>query len=189
MKKILALMLAVLMVFALAACGENQDPANNPNGPATADDFKPALQSFMDAYYGVDISKLQSTAPASVWAANEYLIEEAKWLAESNHQEMAYMAGENFTVTVKSASKTDVTGDELAAVKAAFTEQKNIAESDLKAVITVTASVEIAGDLGSETVDLNAQMVKIGDTWYVVEWYVYDEGSYVLFKVETMVGG
>lgn len=188
MKKLLALILAALMLFALAACGDNGE-GGGPNGPAAKDDYKPALQSFMEAYYGVDTNKLQSAAPASLWESNEYLMNDAKWLAESNHEEMAGLAGEDFTITVKDTSKTDVTGDELAAIKAAFVEQKNIAEGDLKGFICVSASVEIAGSLGSETISLDANMVKIGDSWYVAEWYVYDEGCYVVFKVETMVGG
>ena len=188
MKKIFALMLAVLMLVTLAACGDNGGAGGN-GGNGGSEKYAEALQSFMEAYYGVDTSKLQPSAPASIWEDNPYLINDASWLAESNHEEMAYLAGENFTVTVKNASKTDVTGDALESLKAAFAQQKGIDAGECKAFAVVSASVEIAGDLGSDTVSIEAKMAKIGDTWYVAEWYDYDGGYYVMFKVETMVGG
>lgn len=206
MKRLLALLLALVMILALAACGEDKkddgkddkdktsdnatkddgSKTTTPSTPAVDDSYLEALQLFMDGFYGIDTDNLALAAPESLWAENEYLMNDAVWLAESNYETMASLAGEDFTVTIKDSAKSAVSDADRAAVIAAFDEQKGITLEDLA---IVTATVDIAGSVGSDSVPLEANMVKIDGEWYVAEWYVYDEGCYVMFKVETMVGG
>lgn len=197
MKKILALLLAGLMLFALAACGEDAktddgDKGGNGGDKTTAstaatkedDSYVQALDDFMQGFYGLDVSKLDNAAPAGY--LDQMFLEEAKRVAEMNYEDMVYVVGSDFTVVVKGATKTELSADAKAAIIEAFAQY----EIEVEDVLTLNATIEFKTDSTTEEEPFDVKMAKVGGKWYVAEWMEY-EGAYYepSFKVMMMIGG
>ena len=194
MKKLLALTLAVLMVLGLVACGGNSNGGGNGNGSKGNTETE-ALQDFLEAQYGVDKSKIKAAAPDSFWsfyesrygASADRLIDEMMMAANAYNDSKAREIGA-FTISLKDITKADVSADELDALAAAAEQQKGVQKSDVKAAVVVTVTVEFVGESTiSETQQHN--VVQIGNTWYVAEWYISADDTSFDFGVEGLVGG
>ena len=76
----------------------------------------------------------------------------------------------------------------MAIVAACLKEQKGVPEGKFTAGCAVTAEVSLKGTAeGSQTIETAA--LQIDGQWYCAMIYVYDEGAYVGFEIEMMIGG
>ena len=194
MKKILALLLAVLMLFALAACGEDSksgdgDKGGNGGDKTTASkedtSYESALKDFMQGFFGFDTDKLNNSAPAIV--LDEGTLYEAKWAAENNnYEEMYYLIGGDFTMEVTKIVKGELSDSDKALVIAKYGEMSMNAQD----AVVLTVTVKFEGNGVTEEQNLDAQMVKIDGVWYVAEWQLYEGQCYsTSFKVLSMISG
>ena len=189
MKKILALLLAMVMIFALAACGgdDSNDGGNGGNGGGSQqgdDAYVQALSDFLQGYYGFDDAKLDAAAPAGF--LDEMFQEEVKRVADLNYEDKSYEVGGDFTISLKETTKNELSGDAKAALIAVFGNYGIAAED----VLALTANVEynVGGTAQAQTEEY--KMVKVGGKWYVAEWIEY-EGAYyeATYKVSMMISG
>ena len=196
MKKILALLLALIRVFALAACGEGgkddgKDKGGDKGGNQTTtapkgdEGYVAAVKDFMQGFFGFDTSKLDNSAPAIF--LDEGTLYEAKWAAENNnYEEMYYIIGGDFTMDVTKVVKGELSDGDKAKVIAKYAEMSLTAED----AVVVTVTLKFEGNGTTEEQDLEAQMVKIDGVWYVGEWMLYEgECYYTSFKVLSMISG
>ncbi len=76
----------------------------------------------------------------------------------------------------------------LAKIGASFNEQKGIAANRIKDVYTLKVKTVFTGAITGEE-EFEVQVVKIDNSWFCCTRYIYDEGNYVSFAIESFVSG
>ena len=236
MKKALALLLVLVMLLSLAACGsddakpttgdnnnvvgdtQNNDAGNNDantdqgnndagNNDATtdqgnndagnndaADDYTAAVAELVQVNWNGKADNLEAMAPEAFWSFYETtyqmprssLLDEVKYAVGAYKENYGYTYGEGYTVSHTIAEEKEITGDILTAITAAFAQQKGINKIDAAYDLMIT--VNFAGSTNGVE-DYPTGVAKIDGNWYFFQYNVWDEGAYVMFYPETMVGG
>lgn len=208
MKKIVALFLVLAMLFALAACGKNNESGetgstngNNQTGEtentgdntsASKTDYKSAVELFANAKYGLATDELVNLVPEAYWQFYELsgmprssLVNEAKYAVEQTFGYYSEAFGASFAIAVEINEATGLSASELADIAGLLAEQKGIQTSDVSAAYTIKATLTFTGT-STATEELETNAVMIGDNWYCVGWQMYDGGGYIFFELEDL---
>lgn len=184
MKKIIALLLVAVMVLPMAACG----------GAGGGSGYEAAIDLLVETQYQNGADKLEKLAPEMFWNFYETnygmprssMINEATWAVNANYESLTYSYGENFTAKGEIVSAENYSADDMDKIKSAFAEQKGITKDNLTDAKKVTVKIMINDTLNEQ---FEIGVVKIGNAWYCVQIYIWDEGCSVMFFIEGMVSG
>ena len=190
MKKLFALLLAIVMVFALGACGGE----SGGNGGAKGN-YKDAINLFLDVKYNNAEDKIEELAPETFWEFYETtynmpkksMIDEIKYVIEQTEIELKDHFGEDYNLTPTFSEATEVSKENLAKISAAFEEQKGIKAADIKGAYEVTVNASFNNSEAWE--EFKVGVIKIDGNWYCAAWDIYDEGTAVRFMLEEFIGG
>ena len=217
MKKLLALLLALVMILSLVACGTSTEndgdknssnpttnsttptgtnptgatnPTNSNNSAANDNGYETAVKLFAEVQHFGSSDKIESLAPAAYWSYQESksfkaeLLQSAKYAADAYYTNNKNQFGDDFTLNVAIANKTDYTASEVTAIANLLKTQYNIDAATVTAACKLTAQLTFAGtEPGTD--EMNFSVVKIGDTWYCVDYAV----SYISFAIEELAFG
>lgn len=191
MKKLFAILLALAMVFALTACGEDsKNPGSNNSSEAA---YKSAVEMYANARFHGNTSKIEEMAPTAFWSFSEemnktlreYMIEGFAWSITNTYESYQYAFGEAYTISAEMEEKAAISDADTARIKTALRDQKGIDETQIGDIKNVTLTVSFAGTTtATENMDITG--VKIGDTWYCIDCYLSEGYCYVLFGIEQM---
>ena len=187
MKKILAMLLSAVILLSFASC-------NGAGGSEAG--YKAAVDLLTETQYGGETDKLEKLAPEDFWEFYETsysmprksMLDEAAWAVESTNQNYKTVYGENYTASADITEANKADSELISKIGAAFGEQKGIAADRIKDAYTLKVKVTLSGTTSSEE-EIEVQVVKIDDSWFCCTWYIYDEGSYVSFAIESFVSG
>ena len=152
MKKLFAILLALVMVFALVACGEDsKNPGNNNNPSSTEAAYKSAVEMFANARFHGDTSKIEEMAPAAFWSYNEeynkypkeYMIESIEWSITNTYDGYQYAYGADYTISVTMEEKDAFADADIALIKEALQQQKGIEAGQIGDVKRVAVAVAL----------------------------------------------
>ena len=204
MKKVLAFLLVLVMMFCVVACCEGEETNNGGNGGNggntsqsggnnKGDDYKAAINLFMDVKYKGNEGAIESLAPEAYWAFYETgsgmtrgsMIDEIKYAVKESYESCKYAYGDDFTLTIDFTGETKVSANDLEKITAAFDEQKGIDKSKIGSAYTIDVKLTFSG---TETVEeqIQVSVIKVDKTWYCAEWMIWDEGTYATFLIESM---
>ncbi len=206
MKKFLALFLALMMIFTLAACGTGDDVQNgggsnnggsnnggsnnggSNNGGSSTSAYTSVVERMMEAQFCGNSTDAKKLAPDAFWTRmGEYFIEEITWGIGSMYEENQYLYGESFTISTTVTEKADFTSAEYDLVVASLTEHQGIAAASITAIKQVAVKVAITGTTSTQ-VDVEMAVAQIDGTWYCIQAQMYDGGCYANFYVENLGG-
>ena len=190
MKKIFVLLLTVLMVLSLAAC---RKPAED--NPQVQDTLEDAIDRLVKCTIMGDPENLEKMAPEAFWLHYEStgtprstLLNEAKSASQMGHQFFKNYLGENFTYETMIFVRENLNSDTLKTLGAWLAEQRGIPADLLTAATTVTVDVTLTGtEEIIQTIDTT--VFQIGGQWYCGAYFIGDQGAYVSFEIEGMIGG
>ena len=213
MKKFLALLLAVLMILSLAACGKDADDSGNNNAGnnnasnsagennqggennQVADTWEAAVERLAKCTAMGDTENLEKLAPEAFWLNYEKsglprssMLDEAAYASEASYAYFQGQLGEDLTYTLNIDSKEDVDAATLATIASCMEEQKGIAADQVTAACKVTATITVKGTAEIPQM-LETTAIQIDGQWYCAMVMIWDEGAYVVFEIEMMVGG
>lgn len=224
MKKLLALLLAIVMVLSLAACGGDEDKnnggnnegannqggnnegannqggnnegGNNQGGESQAQDtYQAAIERLVKCSLMGDLEGLEKLAPEDFWKFYEQtgmprksMIDEAAYSCGVMNEAVKEQYGDKVTYTINITAKEDFDAAMMATIAACLKEQKGIPEDKFTAGCQVTADVSLKGnDEGVQTIE--TAVLQIDGQWYCASAMIWDEGAYVAFEIEMMIGG
>ncbi len=158
-KKLLALLLAVVMVFALAACGGGsaKSVAEKAAKASTEGDAKTVVNMMHAKMVDAAVEEGGYDSKQDMIDEMQDMLDMAKGIAEE-------MYGEDYKVAAKATGEADLDEDELKEIQDNFKSELDLKVSDAK---DVTVELTIKGDGDEETSDeMTMTVVKIGGKWY-----------------------
>ena len=177
----------------------NNDAGNNDANTDTgnndaADDYTAAVAELVQVNWNGKADNLEAMAPEAFWSFYETtyqmprssLLDEVKYAVGAYKENYGYMYGNGYTVSHTIAEEKEITGDLLTAITAAFAEQKGSNKIDV--ADHLMSSVNFTGSTAGVE-DYPIAVAKIDGGWYFFQYDVWDEGAYIMFYPETMVGG
>ncbi len=157
MKKYLALLLALVMVFALAACGGGsaRSVAEKAAKASTEGDAKTVVNMMHAKMVDAAVEEGNYDSKQDMIDEMQSMLDMAKGIAEE-------MYGENYKVSAKATDEETLVEDELKEIQDNFKSELDLKVSDAK---DVTVELTIKGD-EEATDEMTMTVVKIGGKWY-----------------------
>ena len=205
MRKLLALLLAAVMLFSLAACGKEPDTDQkepNQTAPSSSVGTNDQSQALYEAVNQLvqctvmgDTANLEKLAPEAFWLFYENagtprstLLTGAKYAAEAGNQYFKGVLGESITSEFILLGKKDVDAADLAKIAASMAEQKGIPADQVTAACNLTLDVVVNGTAQIvQSMEITA--FQIDGNWYCGSYHTDNDRAYVSFEIEGMIGG
>lgn len=179
MKRIIASVLALVMCFALAACGKEKDSEKGS--------YKDAIENLIAVTYELKSAKIKDLAPKDVWdcllEAEDVTMDDVKEAFEDTYSKERYekQFGSNFKASYDILEKEKVDSDELDDFKDYVEEEFGISGSKVKSSYSLEVEFTLEGSEDSTSFEQECYAVQIGSDWYLLD----EDGD---FYVESLVG-
>ncbi len=170
MKKLLALVLSLVMIFSLVGCSDKKDEKEDKDSPATA------VKNYVDVMLKGNAKKLKSLAPAEFW---EYLEDEedltlddcTERFEEGYEMTQEYLKeefGDDYKISHKVNGKEELSEKKLAKIADGLNENYGISTKKVTKAYEMEVEVSIKGSDDDDEVELTLIVAKIGSKWYPV---------------------
>ena len=179
MKRIIASVLALVMCFALAACGKEKDSEKGS--------YKDAIENLIAVTYELKSAKIKDLAPKDVWdcllEAEDVTMDDVKEAFEDTYSKERYekQFGSNFKASYDILEKEKVDSDELDDFKDYVEEEFGISGSKVKSGYSLEVEFTLEGSEDSTSFEQECYAVQIGSDWYLLD----EDGD---FYAESLVG-
>jgi uncharacterized lipoprotein YehR (DUF1307 family) len=179
MKRIIASVLALVMCFALAACGKEKDSEKGS--------YKDAIENLIAVTYELKSAKIKDLAPKDVWdcllEAEDVTMDDVKEAFEDTYSKERYeeQFGSNFKASYDILEKEKVDSDELDDFKDYVEEEFGISGSKVKSSYSLEVEFTLEGSEDSTSFEQECYAVQIGSDWYLLD----EDGD---FYAESLVG-
>lgn len=172
MKKLFALLMAVMMVLAMAACSA---PAA-PEEPKVVSEYFDPLSNMIDVMYRGKTDKVEAQAPAMYWdwlkaetgKDMDAVIDEAKANWETRKAELEEKYGANFQVRTEMKAETDLTEEELDTIAESLKKFDGFERDALTAGKRLPYQLFIEGSKYMEQPTAEIIVVQYDEVWYQV---------------------
>ncbi len=174
-KRVIALLLSVMLVLTLAACGEKDDGGGKGSG--SKKEYERIAEDYVEAFFDGDskaIIKLVDDAYFESIAKNQGDMDkdEAKeYLEDTLETQMqafsAAMSAVNADVTTKAAESRNASDDELEDIQSTLESSSvDVEIEELKiVVVAVTVEAEVDGDKDKEKFEAEIPVMKVDGEW------------------------
>ena len=114
-------------------------------------------------------------------------IEEVTYTVEMEFAAYQSYLGEGFTYSLEIEERSTYTADELTNIKNTLSEQFGIDAASVTEAKLLDVDVTMSGNT-PYTEAMDVSVVKIGNTWYCAEVYVYEGGCSFMFPTDFLGG-
>ena len=192
MKKVFAIVLAIAMMFAFAACGEKDGGEGGGEGGGSNGNYKAAIDLFLSVKYENAADKIEQLMPETFWKFYEEqtqmprttFIDETKYVIGQTQIEISDQFGDDYKLTPTMTEAVKVSADNLKTIAAAFELQKGIKAANIKEAYELNVTIIFNNQYEWE--DFDVGVIKIDNTWYCAEWAIYEGGAAVNFLLEEI---
>lgn len=176
MKNLLALLLAILTVFALAACGEKPaDGKKEEPKPAalSADNawYDPVKRE-IEMYYHENYDDLMGVVPQKIWdhysGDTNRKIEDYKRICEYNRKDMEAIYGKKLKVTFKPTAETAFTKEEMDMVVSELVKIYGLDAAKITEAKELKYEMSVTGDNKSGVENGVMNVVCYDGVWYKI---------------------
>lgn len=173
MKKLLALLLAIVMIMSFAACNSEKD---NDNNQKSSNSYNTALNNYQAVLNG-NAEKLTSLAPNEIW---EWAEENGnvtqtdvkrvyKDQYEDLKEELEEEFGKNTTIKITVTDKKEMSKKDIHEIGESLEASYDLDGGEITAGWEIDAEIAYKGKDDNTEIETELHIVKIGNQWYVVE--------------------
>ena len=156
--------------------------------------YTTALDNYIAVNFRGDASKIELLAPKEYWdyVEEEYdrTVEDMKDSLEENWDDvkdaLEDQYGKNVKVTYKVTKEREISDKKLEKIAEALEETYGIDEKSVKAGYKIEAELTISGSEDDDDDEGTFNIIKIGNRWYMINYYESGDELKVYFNVDGM---
>ena len=174
LRKLLCLLLSLLMLVSLVACGDKDEDEGGESGGKKTANPETIVEKFMNCFIDADVKvAFDLVSPEMLEFALEdegmteedldEMVDELNSQLEEMYEYVEEMTGEKLKMTYEIANETDMDEEDLEYIQSVYDEAD--IEIEAAKVYDVDLIMEIAGESQTETMEVT--VVKIDGQWYL----------------------